>query len=180
MHHRPSVATLGAVLVLVTGCSKSAPKAAPTPAARPAGAPTTPGDSAARPGGPAAARTGPKAYKDVITAKAKSDTGAFTVHQVADKWFYEIPRAMLGREFIVVSRIAQTASGIGYGGRMNGSNVVRWVRNGDKVYLRQVSFSTVADSTKPIARPCAIRTSSRSSSASTCRPTATTRRSSST
>lgn len=162
MHHRSSVATLGALLVLVAGCSKSAPKAAPTPAARPAGAPTTPADSAARPGGapgagPAAARTGPKPYKDVITAKAKSDPGAFTVHQVADKWYYEIPRTMLGREFIVVSRIAQTAAGLGYGGEMNGSNVVRWVRNGDKVYLRQVSFSTVADSTKPIAQ--AVRNS---------------------
>ncbi len=149
--HRPSLATLGAVVLLASGCAKSAaPATKPTP--RPAGAAaTTPGDSAARPGGAAAAKTGPKAYKDVITAKAKSDSGVFTVHQVGDKWFYEIPRAMLNREFIVVSRIAQTASGIGYGGSENGTNVVRWVRNGDKVYLRQVSFSTVADSTKPIA-----------------------------
>ncbi|MBL0179753.1 MAG: zinc-dependent metalloprotease [Gemmatimonadetes bacterium] len=154
MHHRTSVATLGALIALVAGCAKSAPKTAPAPAARPAGAPT---DSAARPGGPAAPRTGPKPYKDVITAKAKSDPGAFTVHQVGDKWYYEIPRAMLGREFIVVSRIAQTAAGLGYGGTMNGANVVRWVRTGDKVYLRQVSFSTVADSTKPIAQ--AVRNS---------------------
>ena len=102
MRHRSSVATLGALLALVAGCAKSAPpKAAPAPAARPAGAATTPGDSAARPGG-AAPRTGPKPYKDVITAKAKSDPGAFTVHQMADKWYYEIPRAMLGRELIVV------------------------------------------------------------------------------
>lgn len=156
MRIRPSVAILGAVAVLATGCSKTPPAASPAPAARPAGA--APGDSTARPaGGPAAARTGPKAYKDVITAKAKSDTGAFTVHQVGDKWFYEIPRPMLGREFIVVSRIAQTAAGLGYGGGMNGTNVVRWVRNGDKIYLRQVSFSTVADSTKPIAQ--AVRNS---------------------
>ncbi len=149
---RSSVSTLGALALLVAGCAKTAPPAAtPAPAARPAGATPAPGDSTARPAGGAAARTSPKPYKDVITAKAKSDTGAFTVHQVGDKWFYEIPRPMLGREFIVVTRIAQTASGLGYGGGMNGSNVVRWVRNGDKIYLRQVSFSTVADSTKPIA-----------------------------
>jgi hypothetical protein len=158
MRIRPSVAILGAVAVLATGCSKTPPAASPAPAARTAGAATTPGDSTARPaGGPAAARTGPKAYKDVITAKAKSDPGAFTVHQVGDKWFYEIPRAMLGREFMIISRIAQTAGGIGFGGEENGTNVVRWVRNGDKVYLRQVSFSTVADSTKPIAQ--AVRNS---------------------
>ncbi len=155
MRHHPSIATIGVLAALAAGCAKTAPPATTSaPAVRPAGGAAAPGatpaagDSAAKPGAP---KTGPKPYKDIITAKAKSDSGAFTVHQVGDKWYYEIPRAMLGREFILISRIAQTASGLGFGGEANGTNVVRWVRNGDKVYLRQVSFSTVADSSKPIA-----------------------------
>ena len=108
------------------------------------------GDSTAR-GGAARGATAPKAYKDVITDKAQSDSGAFTVHKVADKWFYEIPDSMLEREFIIVSRIARTAGGLGYGGESNSTNVVRFQRIGDKVYARHVSFGTVADTTKPIA-----------------------------
>src|SRR5690606_18471867 len=81
----------------------------------------------------------------------QSDSGAFTVHKVADKWFYEIPDSMLEREFIIVSRIARTAGGLGYGGESNSTNVVRFQRIGDKVYARHVSFGTVADTTKPIA-----------------------------
>jgi hypothetical protein len=141
-----SAAALTAALLSLGACAKGA-KPAPTPA------PTADGvanDAAA--GGAAAARTGPKPYKDVITDKAKSDEGAVTIHQVGDKWYYEIPRAMLSREFLVVSRIAKTAGGLGYGGEENNTDVVRFERVGDKVYLRQVSYGTVADSTKPIAQ----------------------------
>ncbi len=146
-----------------SGCARSPQPAAPTPrptasraAGDSAGGAAAGRDSAGgRPG--ATARTGPKPYKDVITAKAKSDSGAFTVHQVGDKWYYEIPRPMLGREFLIVSRIARTPDGLGYGGSENGENVVRFVREGDKVYLRQVSYGTVADTTKPIAE--AVRNS---------------------
>ncbi|MEO5825044.1 MAG: zinc-dependent metalloprotease [Gemmatimonadales bacterium] len=87
----------------------------------------------------------------MITDKAITDSGAFTVHKVADKWYYEIPREMMGREFLLVTRIARTASGIGYGGEENNTDVVRWERSGDRMYLRQVSYSTVADTSQPIA-----------------------------
>jgi hypothetical protein len=131
----------------VAGCARVT--ATTTPAPRPA---ATTGDSTARPAGAgAASRTGQKAYKDVITAKAKSDSGAFTVHQVGDKWYYEIPAAMANREFLIVSRIARTASGLGYGGSKNGTNVVRFTRRGDKVDMAQVSYATVADSTSPMS-----------------------------
>ncbi|HTD95202.1 MAG TPA: DUF5118 domain-containing protein, partial [Chitinophagaceae bacterium] len=48
-------------------------------------------DSTRRPGGfpGAAANQGPKAYKDVITDKAKTDEGMFKVHKVDEKYFFE-------------------------------------------------------------------------------------------
>lgn len=140
MFHR-----LLALLVLPVTSSCARPPTATPPVLRPLGAPPAAVNSAA------AGRSGPKSYKEVITDKARSDSGAFTVHRVADEWYYEIPAPMLGREFLIVSRIARTASGIGYGGEQNGSNVVRFERIGDRVFLRQVSYASVADTSKPIA-----------------------------
>jgi hypothetical protein len=56
-------------------------------------------------------------YEEVITNEAKSKTGVFTVHQVKDKYYYEIPKNELGREFLWNTQIAKTTLGAGYGGR---------------------------------------------------------------
>ena len=37
-------------------------------------------------------------YEKVITKKAKSDDGLFTVHDVDGKFFYEIPDSLFNRE----------------------------------------------------------------------------------
>ena len=96
-----------------------------------------------------------KPYADVITDKAKSDEGIFTVHRIDDKLFYEIPTAQLGKEFVLVTRIARTTLGVGYGGQKLGTRVVRWDRRGDRILLNIVSYSVVADSSRPIARAVA-------------------------
>ncbi len=154
MKHRSPVALLA--VALVAGCARNATPTTPSP--RTARGQATPDSTASgRDSAGGRSRGGPKPYKDVITAKATTDSGAFAVHQVGDKWYYEIPPAMLGREFLIVSRIAQTPDGLGYGGTENSENVVRFVRVGNKVYLRQVSYATVADSSKPIAQ--AVRNS---------------------
>jgi len=61
-------------------------------------------------------QTGPKPYKDVITAKAISDEGMFTVHKVEDKYFFEIPDSLMGREILIVNRISKSAAGLRSGG----------------------------------------------------------------
>ena len=57
-----------------------------------------------------------KPYDKVITKEAKSDAGLFTVHKIDDKFFYEIPDSLFESEMLMVTRIAKTASGIGFGG----------------------------------------------------------------
>ena len=94
---------------------------------------------------------GIKPYDEVITEEAKSDEGVFTVHQVKDQFYYEIPTSELGREFLWVGRIARTTGGQGYGGQKIDTRVVRWERRGDRVMLRNVSHSVVADESLPIA-----------------------------
>ena len=93
----------------------------------------------------------PQAYAKVITKEAKSKTGLFTVHQVNDKYYYEIPKTELNREFLMVTQIARTTLGAGYGGQMLDDRVVRWERNGNKINLREVNYDVVADPKTPIS-----------------------------
>ena len=100
-------------------------------------------------------KDGIQPYDEVITDEAETDEGVFTVHQLDDKVFYEIPEAELGKEFLWVSQIARTTQGVGYGGQSLGNRVVTWERRGDKVLLKSVSYAVVADDDQPIHRAVA-------------------------
>lgn len=93
---------------------------------------------------------GVQPYSKVITKDAKSDDGLFTVHLVEDKYFFEIPDSLFNREMLMVTRIAKTASGIGFGGGKQNEQVLRWEQKGDKVHLRVVSYSVFAADSLPI------------------------------
>ncbi|HXI24505.1 MAG TPA: zinc-dependent metalloprotease [Pyrinomonadaceae bacterium] len=94
----------------------------------------------------------PQPYDKVITKDAKSKKGIFTVHQVKDKYYYEIPKKELDKDFLWVTQIARTTLGVGYGGQALGNRVVRWERNGNKINLRNIDYSVVADSKLAIAQ----------------------------
>ncbi len=96
------------------------------------------------------AANGLRPYAEVITAEASSRDGLFTVHEVGDRWYWEIPEAMLGREMILITRITRTASGISFGGHRQTTEVVRFDRRGNQVLLRHVSFDNTADPELPI------------------------------
>ncbi len=93
-----------------------------------------------------------KPYDRVITKNAKTLEGLFKVHQIRSKVFYEIPVSELGRDMLMVSRLAQTTLGAGYGGARVSEDVIRWERRGDRVLLRLVSYDIVADPKHPMAR----------------------------
>ncbi len=106
---------------------------------------------------PAPAKAGPKPYKEVITEKASTRKGLFSVHKVEDKWYFEIADSLLGRDILVVNRIAKapidTRSGFaGFAGDEINENVIRFEKGpNNKVFLRNISFSVYAkDSTKPM------------------------------
>ncbi|SEG48479.1 zinc-dependent metalloprotease [Algoriphagus boritolerans] len=122
-----------------TFAQKKKKKGQETPAAAPA---------APRSQAPA---NGPKPYKEVITAKAKTKDGLFKVHQIEDKYFYEIPDSLLGRDMLMVIRIAKTADGIGYGGENTNNLMVRWEKNNDDILLKVVSVNNYAADSLPIA-----------------------------
>ena len=96
-----------------------------------------------------------KPYDEIVTAKATSDEGVFTVHRDGDKVFYEIPKAELGAEFLWVTRISKTSDGLGNGGRKLGSRVVAWERQGDRILLREKHYDVFADPSLPVAHAVA-------------------------
>ena len=89
-------------------------------------------------------------YSKVITKEAKTDEGLFKVHELDEKYFYEIPDSLLEREMLMVTRIAKTASGIGFGGGKQNTKVVRWQKHGKKIIARVVSYSVVASDSLPV------------------------------
>jgi hypothetical protein len=91
-----------------------------------------------------------KPYAEVITDEAESDDGLFTVHRLDEKLYFEIPDSLLDVEMLLVSRIAKTATDIGYGGEKANTQVVRWQRQDDDILLRIVSYENVASEDKPI------------------------------
>src|SRR5580698_9892625 len=93
----------------------------------------------------------PQPYDKVITKDAKSATGIFVVHQVKDRYYYEIPKAEIDKEFLLNVRVSKTTVGVGYGGDQMSDLVVRWELNGNKVHLRNVNYSVTADPNTPIA-----------------------------
>jgi hypothetical protein len=95
---------------------------------------------------------GPKPYKDVITKDAKSKTGLFKVHEIDDKYFYEIPDSLFGRDMLMVTTIAKTADGIGYGGERTNTLMLRWEKEKDAVLLKVVSVDNYAADSLPIAK----------------------------
>ena len=66
-------------------------------------------------GAGAAAVPDPQPYERVITKDAKTTKGLFTVHQIKERYYYEIPKSELGKDLLWNSQIKTTA-GAGYGG----------------------------------------------------------------
>jgi len=121
------------------------------------GSPATPGSDTSKPKSPGipgfnAPKQGPKPYKEVITDKAVSHQGLFTVHKIEDKWYFEIPDSMLRREFMAITRFSKTAGGGVYGGELANQQTLQWEKGpSHTLFLRVVTLvNMAADSTNNI------------------------------
>ncbi|MGK0325862.1 MAG: hypothetical protein ACJA1D_001203 [Polaribacter sp.] len=89
-------------------------------------------------------------YGKVVTKDHKTDEGLFKVHTKDDTYLFEIPDSLINREMLMVTRIAKTASGIGFGGGKANTQVLRWEKKKKSILLRVVSHSVVADTLLPV------------------------------
>jgi len=89
-------------------------------------------------------------YTKVVTKDHTTDNGLFKVHKKESSYLFEIPDSLLKREMLMVTRIAKTASGIGFGGGKTNTQVLRWEKKNKQILLRVVSHNIVADTLLPV------------------------------
>ncbi|HEY4151403.1 MAG TPA: DUF5117 domain-containing protein, partial [Chitinophagaceae bacterium] len=122
-----------------------------------AGGRQAPGGGAA--GGAATVRIPPKPYNEVITEKARTHKGLFTVHRVDDHYYFEIPDSILGRDILMESRLSKAGTDMrgggtfaGYAGDQLNQSVIRFERGPEnRIFLRELSYSERSgDSSMPM------------------------------
>ena len=121
----------------------------PTPAPAPQQQAAQPGE-----GQTGQQRRRARPYAQVVTDRAVTDTGGITVHRVDDRWLFEVPDSLMGRDFLLVSRIAGVPANFGgflSAGTSLEERVVRWERQRDRIILRTIAYDAVADDSLPIA-----------------------------
>ncbi len=107
----------------------------------------------------ASAKTGIRPYKEIITEKAKTKNGLFTVHKVDEKYYFELKESLFGKEIMAITRYSKIAGGGGiYGGELANQQILKFEKGPEnKVFIRVVTYISVADSTQPIYK--AVRNS---------------------
>ena len=153
-----SIALSAFALQILASCASAGPKRPPatttpqTSAASPTAAQSTAAQTTTPPS-PSSARR-PRPYRQVITERAVSATGGITTHRVEDRWFFEVPDSLIGRDMLFVSRVAGVPANIGgflSAGTSVEERLVRWERHADRIVLRSMSVDAYADDSLPIA-----------------------------
>lgn len=75
-----------------------------------------------------------KPYAEIITAKAKSQDGFFKVHQVGEKFYFEIPPVSLGRDMLWQSQQVEIPFSLGSPGP-DKNRLIRWARRDNRIFL---------------------------------------------
>ena len=131
------------------GVPVPAPDSAPTPAGRGGRG----GQNAAPQGGGGGAGgladANPQPYTSVVSGGVRTRDGLFKVHRLGARLLFEIPRAQLGKDQLLVTEIKRTVLGSGYGGQSLGNRVLRWERRENRVYVRSVSYDAVGTPGQP-------------------------------
>ncbi len=87
-----------------------------------------------------------KTFRDIITDEAVSMEGMLTVHELDDKFYFEIPESLFGREIIAITRIAKAPTGAGYGGEQANRQVIRFEKGPKKnVFIRVINYVNVPE-----------------------------------
>jgi len=93
-------------------------------------------------------------YADFVTKDTKTDDGLFKVHETKEKYYYEIPNALLEKEMLLVTRIKDIPAGLG-GGYVNAGSkineqVIVWEKFKNNILLKVKSYNAIANDSLPI------------------------------
>ena len=157
------------LIILVTGCatqSKNKNTTAAKTTLPQAGTTTTAGSGSTAATPPSSTgtppRAAPKSFRSFFDqSKVRTQKGLIVIHWQDDKYYFEIPNSLFGKDLLTVTRYVRMAAGAPiYGGEQTNQNVLRFERGPEsKVFIRTVlNIISSPDSTKPIYR--AVRNSS--------------------
>lgn len=108
-----------------------------------------------------APKQAPKPYKEVITDKAITQKGLFTVHKVEDKFFFELPDSVMNREIMAVTRFVRVPAIKGggrgtYGGELTNQQSIAFEKGpNNNVFMRVITIVNVADTSNAIYKAVA-------------------------
>ena len=88
-------------------------------------------------------------YSDFVNKNTKTDEGLFSVHETKNKFYYEVPNDLLGKEMLLVTRLRDIPSSLGGGfinaGSKVNTQVIVWEKFRNKLLLKVRSYNAVAD-----------------------------------
>ncbi len=92
-----------------------------------------------------------KTFEEIITKDAITDNGLFNVHKVKDKYYYEIPDSLIGRDMLMVTRIVKMATELPHSRHKMSEQVLKWEKFDNNIFLKQASYSKFANDSLPIS-----------------------------
>src|SRR5436190_4504255 len=96
----------------------------------------------------------PKTISDFVTAKAISKKGMFSIHQVGEKYYFEIPDSLLGRELLLTTWLVKVPGGSPkFGGEIMYNRTVSFTKwnCGSKIALNVTATINQVDTTNVIS-----------------------------
>ncbi|HKC36062.1 MAG TPA: zinc-dependent metalloprotease [Chitinophagaceae bacterium] len=96
----------------------------------------------------------PKTISDFVTAKAISKKGMFSIHQVGEKYYFEIPDSLLGRELLLTTWLVKVPGGSPkFGGEVMNNRTISFTRwnGGSKIALNVTATINQVDTTNVIS-----------------------------
>lgn len=96
-----------------------------------------------------------KSYAEIVTPDAISSNGLFGVHKVGEKYYFEIPDTLLGKELLSTTRLSKVPAGSPkYGGEIVNSKTIAFESGIEKntLLLKVITLVAIADSSDVIAR----------------------------
>lgn len=93
-------------------------------------------------------------YVDYVNKNTKTDKGLFSVHELNNKFYYEIPDKLLNKDLLLVTRLKDIPAGLG-GGYVNAgtkinTQVIVWEKFKTKILLKVKSYAAIAKDSLPI------------------------------
>jgi hypothetical protein len=104
-------------------------------------------------------KTNVRPYNEIVTPKTVSKKGLFSIYQNNDKYYFEIPDSILGRELLFTTWLVQVPGGSPkFGGEVISNKVISFEKDrGNKIVLKIITILSESDSTNAISK--AVRNS---------------------